>query len=41
MSATFMTPFFFLDPSSQGTRMTRERGYWDDSYPDNRHPTTC
>ncbi|MBA8753337.1 hypothetical protein J4T77_04710 [Wolbachia endosymbiont of Drosophila innubila] len=31
----------FLDPSSQGTRMTRERGYWDDSYPDNRHPTTC
>ncbi|WP_265043097.1 hypothetical protein [Wolbachia endosymbiont (group A) of Scambus nigricans] len=24
MSATFMTPFFFLDPSSQGTGMTRE-----------------
>ncbi|WP_265034631.1 MULTISPECIES: hypothetical protein [unclassified Wolbachia] len=22
MSATFMTPFFFLDPSSQGAGMT-------------------
>ena len=35
--ATFMTPFFFLDPSSQGTGMTRggigmtkKGGYWDD-----------
>ncbi len=32
-----MTPFFFLDPSSQGTGMTRggigmtkKGGYWDD-----------
>ncbi|WP_265021853.1 hypothetical protein [Wolbachia endosymbiont (group A) of Icerya purchasi] len=24
VSATFMTPFFFLDPSSQGTGMTGE-----------------
>ncbi|EAL58311.1 conserved hypothetical protein [Wolbachia endosymbiont of Drosophila ananassae] len=29
MSATWMTPFFFLDPSSLGTGMTRRR-HWDD-----------
>ncbi|XCA33742.1 MAG: hypothetical protein ABS808_02865 [Wolbachia endosymbiont of Polyergus mexicanus] len=31
MSATFMTPFFFLDPSSQATRMTGEGGYFHDT----------
>ncbi len=29
--ATRMTPFFFLDPSSQGTGMTGEGGYSDDT----------
>ncbi|WP_265021925.1 hypothetical protein [Wolbachia endosymbiont (group A) of Icerya purchasi] len=28
MSSTGMTPFFFLDPSSQGTGMTGEGATW-------------
>ncbi|WP_419247285.1 hypothetical protein ACJZL1_00805 [Wolbachia endosymbiont of Rhagoletis indifferens] len=28
--ATWMTPFFFLDPSSLGTGMTKKGGHLDD-----------